>query len=76
MSGYYPQLLADLGIQEVIYDFPLPLYTRYQMVQYYDDGAVMYHSQPRPLSEVALARLIYQINNPHKFFRCDITINF
>jgi len=75
MSGYDPQLLSVLGIQETAYDFPLPIYTRYQMVQYFDDGLSLYHSQPRSLSDVAMTRLIFQIKDPQKFFRYCFATN-
>lgn len=66
---YDTETLTKLGITETLYDFPLPIYTRYQMVHYYDDGLLMYHSQPRPLADIALTRLIFQISEPQKFFR-------
>jgi hypothetical protein len=69
MSGYDPQLLASMGIEETLYDFPLPQYVRYQMTPYTDNGLQLYHSQPRPLSKVALARLIFQISDFQKFIR-------
>ncbi len=72
MSGYDPQLLASMGIEETQFDFPLPTYCRYQMTRYYDGGLTMYHAQPRPLSEVAIIRLIFMISDLPKFLRCYI----
>ena len=70
MSGYDPILLSQIGIEETLYDFPLPTYARYQMVQATDDqGIVTFYSQPRPLSDVALIRLIFQIVDLDKFVR-------
>ncbi len=69
MSGYDPQLLYSIGIEEVMYDFPLPKYVRYQMTKYQDGSLTLYNSQPRPLSEIALMRLIFQITDVDKFLR-------
>ncbi len=69
MSGFDPQLLATIGIEETIYDFPLPDYIRYQMTPYVENGLRLYHAQPRPLSEIAMSRLILQITDFQKFVR-------
>lgn len=69
MSGYDPQLLYMMGIEETQFDFPLPIYVRYQMSQYQEGMLTVYHSQPRPLSSLALIRLILQISDMPKFLR-------
>jgi hypothetical protein len=69
MSGFDPQLLAMAGIEETLYDFPLPLCTKMQMTPYVDNGLQMYHAQARPFSEIALSRLIFQIVDTRKFYR-------
>jgi len=69
MSGYDAQILASIGIEETLFDFPLPEYARYQMTPYSEGGLQLYHAQPRPLSEVALIRLIFQITDLEKFIR-------
>jgi hypothetical protein len=69
MSGFDPQLLQAMGIEETAYDFPLPTYVRYQMTRYTEGGLTLYHAQPRPLSEVALIRLMFQIVDLQKFIR-------
>jgi len=69
MSGYDPVLLSLMGIEETLYDFPLPQYVTRQMSTYTDQGLTLHHAQPRPLSEVALIRLIYQITDMPKFIR-------
>jgi len=43
MSGYDPQLLSLMGIEETLYDFPLPLFARYQMTKYQEGILTMYH---------------------------------
>jgi len=69
MSGFDPQTLARMGIEETLFDFRLPLYARYQMSRVNDNGLTVYHAQPRPLSEIALIRLIFQIVDHQKFIR-------
>jgi hypothetical protein len=69
MSGFDPLLLSSIGIEESQYDFPLPIYVHYQMTKYNDNGITVYTAQPRPLSEVALMRLIFQIVDLSKFIR-------
>lgn len=69
MSGFDPQTLARMGIEETLFDFRLPLYARYQMTRVNDNGLTVYHAQPRPLSEIALIRLIFQIVDHQKFIR-------
>ncbi len=69
MSGFDPAILQSMGIEETLYDFPLPLYVRNQMTSYTEGGLQLCHSQPRPLSEIALARLIFQITDLPKFLR-------
>ncbi len=72
MSGYDPLLLSSIGIEETQFDFPLPIYVRYQMTKVYsDNGIPVYSAQPRPLSEVALIRLIFQIVDLAKFVRYE-----
>jgi hypothetical protein len=67
MSGFDPQLLYSMGIEETQFDFSLPDYLRFQMSRYVDGGMTLFHSQPRSLSEIALIRLILQITNLSKF---------
>jgi len=69
MSGFDPELLQSMGIEETLYDFPLPVYARFQMTRYTEGGLILYHAQPRPLSEVALIRLMFQIVDLQKFIR-------
>ncbi len=69
MSGYDPVLLSLMGIEETLYDFPLPLYITRMMSTYTDNGLTLHHAQPRPLSEIALIRLVYQITDLPKFIR-------
>ncbi len=69
MSGFDPLLLSSIGIEETQYDFPLPYYVRYQMTKVNDNGITVYTAQPRPLSEVSLMRLIFQIVDLSKFVR-------
>ncbi len=69
MSGYDPELLYRMGIEETAYDFQMPAYTRFQMTKYREGQLILHHSQPRPLSDVALLRLILQIIDVDKFVR-------
>jgi hypothetical protein len=70
MPGYDPLLLKSMGIEETSYDFPLPTYTTKQMVSHtQNNGLTVYHSQPRPLAEVAMIRLIFQIVDYQRFIR-------
>jgi hypothetical protein len=69
MSGFDPEMLCLMGIEEVAYDFPIPLYTRYQMTPYQGSGLTLHHAQPRPLSETITTRLMYQIVDLQKFLR-------
>ncbi len=69
MSGFDPLMLSSIGIEETLYDFPLPIYVHSQMTKYNDNGMSVYTAQPRPLSEVALIRLIFQIVDLPKFIR-------
>jgi len=52
MSGFDPQTLARMGIEETLYDFCLPVYARYQMTRINDNGLTVYHAQPRLIVKV------------------------
>jgi hypothetical protein len=45
MPGYDPLLLQVMGIEEVTFDFPLPVHTTKQMTKYTQNGLTLYHSQ-------------------------------
>ena len=69
MSGFDPTLLHSMGIEEVDQNFPLPIYVTHQMSKFRQNGLTLYHAQPRPLSEVSMMRLIFQIKDYQKFIR-------
>ncbi len=62
-------LLGRMGIEDTDFEFELPVYIRNQMTNYSQGGLSLYHSQPRPMSDVFLLRLVFLIKDFQKFLR-------